>query len=1253
MTKYTSSFLAIILVLNLIFPGVASAIGSTEFSTNVSPTITQDPVLNAEVDYVESQMSAVTLTVRSNGLANGPEEYSVSKFDETGNKLWTKAFDHNTFILGSDVAQDSMGNVFIVGGFMGTFDFNPDAGVDNVTASGFQDPFITKLDANGNYLWTKKFTGISSENARNVIVDSADNIYVDAILNFDLDVDPGPGVQTATPIMPGNRVIVKLDNDGNFLLFKVIPTTIFTVKAGLDIDSSNNIYTSGQISGTNDVDPDAGTTNLTSNNDTDPFVAKYNANLELQWAAKIDSPGGATPPMAGAASSDDSGHAVVVDMAGNVYAVGRFNGVNTDFDPTAGVDQKSPPNGETSYYLVKYNNAGVYQWSRVFGRMFPGTQFGNTANVEIALDGSENPVVVGTFIGSNTEFDSTAGSDTFTVAVTGVFITNYKSNGDYIRTRVLENNTSNYGHAIDSDSNGKLYILKSLQHPSTTSQKDVDFCPDKVLNSQGVTLTKYTNLECPPGIINVTSPAMDGSYMDGAMLDFQVQFSQPVNLVAMGTGVTLGFNTFGFGVLTGGSGTDTLQFSKTFSTVNDNEVNDLDLVSNMAIAGLNQMGGGSTLANAEGTLADITTPFGDMTMGSLAFNKDIMIDFTAPAPPVVVSPAMGSIVMSLTPTISGTAEPNSTVTVEVVGFMVLGNGMADAMGDWQIVSAMLVEGALFSLSVFATDEAGNVGMETLPRTVFTVDTTPPAAPTIVSPSGDTFNSSAVATGTAEANSTVEVFSNGGSVGGVMADAMGAWSVGFSLMVGNNIITAKAIDEAGNESPESGAVTATLLVEEIMTAPGAPNITTPTTGTVTNMASVEIKGTAQNGVVVQLREGLAALGTTTATGGNFTFNQTLSEGKHTLSTIAFNGAIASPESNKVEVTVDITAPNAPVIISPVNGEIVENPFSVSGTAEPGSTVSVANGVDLGSTTADASGSFTLSGASLGEGSHTIKATSTDVAGNVSSSTTVNIEVIGDELEVDTGGGSGSTSSSSGGTTPEDEPTTMIEDPSVLESIFADVPNSISTDSSSKVIFPGSETSFSTNSSEVEKLTKDCVISILDSENNAHVVNIVDVKEINGRKVVVTESLPANIAPGAATINIICDIENIGTIDVEVASSGLTPDSLTKIDASIQNVKVNKKKGKARRVIVVVVVKEEDLLNKSLLKKKGRVDLEKVSVSLFDTSGLELQKARVIKRKSKKKRRLVLVFKVTDESKITGSRVLNIVTPNKQIVEEISF
>jgi hypothetical protein len=112
-------------------------------------------------------------------------------------------------------------------------------------------------------------------------------------------------------------------------------------------------------------------------------------------------------------------------------------------------------------------------------------------------------------------------------------------------------------------------------------------------------------------------------------------------------------------------------------------------------------------------------------------------------------------------------------------------------------------------------------------------------------------------------------------------------------------------------------------------------------------------------------------------------QNLAEGSHTFYVKATGSGGPDPTPATRSWKVDITAPAAPVISSPPEGGRVGSSFTVSGTAEPNSTVQVSEGtVSKGSATASSTGNWSILLSGITEGSHTYKAKATDTADNPS-------------------------------------------------------------------------------------------------------------------------------------------------------------------------------------------------------------------------------------------------------------------------------
>ncbi|RTQ46264.1 hypothetical protein EJV47_22305 [Hymenobacter gummosus] len=211
------------------------------------------------------------------------------------------------------------------------------------------------------------------------------------------------------------------------------------------------------------------------------------------------------------------------------------------------------------------------------------------------------------------------------------------------------------------------------------------------------------------------------------------------------------------------------------------------------------------------------------------------------AAPVVSTPPNGSTLNDNTPTYSGTAPANSTVTIIVDGSGV-GTTTTNAAGNWVFTPVTpLPDGphqvrATAQLSGQTTSPDSNTNS-------FTVDTTAPPAPVVTTPANGslTADNTPAYSGTAEPGSTVTPLVDGSSVGNTTADGSGNWTFTPTtpLADGSHTVRARAIDLAGNTSVDSNTNTftvdttaPTVTISSTAGASGSSTSTSPIPFTVT-------------------------------------------------------------------------------------------------------------------------------------------------------------------------------------------------------------------------------------------------------------------------------------------------------------------------------------------------------------------------------------------------------------------------------------
>ncbi|MEB4997791.1 Ig-like domain-containing protein [Pseudomonas aeruginosa] len=327
-----------------------------------------------------------------------------------------------------------------------------------------------------------------------------------------------------------------------------------------------------------------------------------------------------------------------------------------------------------------------------------------------------------------------------------------------------------------------------------------------------------------------------------------------------------------------------------------------------------------------------------------------------------IAPATPTVNLSNGSSLSGTAEPGSTVILTDGNGNPIAEVTADGSGNWIYTpSTPIANGTV--VNVVAEDAAGNSS----PPATVTVDSSAPPAP-VINPSNGV-----VISGTAEAGATVTLTDAGGNpIGQVTADGSGNWSFTPGTPLANGtVIVATATDPTGNTGPQ-----AATTVDAV--APPAPVID-PSNGTT-------ISGTAEAGAKVILTDGNGnPIGETTADGsGNWTFTPATPLANGTV----VNAVAQDPAGNtgpQGSTTVDAVAPNTPVV-NPSNGNLL------NGTAEPGSTVTLTdgNGNPIGQTTADGSGNWSFTPGSQLPNGTVVNVTASDAAGNTSPPATTTVD-----------------------------------------------------------------------------------------------------------------------------------------------------------------------------------------------------------------------------------------------------------------------
>ena len=226
---------------------------------------------NAQGLAVDSSDNIYVAGFTNGGLdgntSSGGYDILLVKYNSGGSKQWLQQFGSSKNDMGLEVNVDSKGNIYVTGYTQG--------GLDGKTYSGERDIFLVKYNSSGTKQWTQQLGTPTFDEGNGVAVDSSDNIYVSGWTRGKLDTYAGGD----------DAIVIKYNSSGTKQWTRQFGAPSFLEKSqynsssqmttstdkgiGVAVDSSGNIYVTGNTDGGLD-----GNTNSGKN---DIFLVKYNS----------------------------------------------------------------------------------------------------------------------------------------------------------------------------------------------------------------------------------------------------------------------------------------------------------------------------------------------------------------------------------------------------------------------------------------------------------------------------------------------------------------------------------------------------------------------------------------------------------------------------------------------------------------------------------------------------------------------------------------------------------------------------------------------------------------------------------------------------------------------------------------------------------------------------------------------------------------------------------------------------------------
>ncbi|MFN8636233.1 MAG: SBBP repeat-containing protein [Chloroflexota bacterium] len=339
-----------------------------------SPT---DISLGVSGVYVTGYFTETTFSGGQTINSAGGIDAFVALFSPSGTLFWAKAVGGPGTDRAFSIAADTFGHVYVTGVFEGTADFDPGAGIHNVTVSN-ESAYILQLDAltNGTFVSVKVFSastssGVVQGNSIRLDRSNTGALYLAGYFGGTVDFDPGTGTTSVTSSGGTDTFLVKLNPDGSFVYVRTFGSNnsnIVPNGSGLLAPGNGSVYLAGNMYGTApvDFDPGPGTANITSAGSQDIILVRL---VE-------DAPTNTIP----------SGTHLVAQGSSGTFSAGTFNKISVSA-PDAGNNLRVLVAGVSNGAITLATTAGLTfqagDGSNDVTMTFTGTQ----AAVNAALDG--------------------------------------------------------------------------------------------------------------------------------------------------------------------------------------------------------------------------------------------------------------------------------------------------------------------------------------------------------------------------------------------------------------------------------------------------------------------------------------------------------------------------------------------------------------------------------------------------------------------------------------------------------------------------------------------------------------------------------------------------------------------------------------------------------------------------------------------------------------------------------------------------
>lgn len=387
---------------------------------------------------------------------------------------WVRSLPTDGYCWISSTVTDQEGNIYSTGAFEEALIYELNGVVDTFISHGQNsDAFIEKRNEDGELVWIKQIGGQYYDGGQSIAIDDYGHIAVYGSFSSDIDINPGPEVDSLHVAYGTNRFILKLEADnGDFVWAKHIVGPIYNYnhKNIIEFDKDGNLYHTGVFNGNFDINPSpTDSFILSSEYEWDVFIQKLDSNGNFVWGKQIE--------VYSSGISSEPSSCIDINSNNEIVLVGTFEDT-IDFDLGIGTDYVIYNNDNPGLYMVKMSSNGDLIWAKSIEGQ---GSFLRCPNVKI--DDNDDIVLHGYF-NDTVDFDPGIGvEEGYSTNInngSGVFVLKLDDNGEFNWVEAIGGTATGDGMGLDVDNYGNIYTTCTFYFDIelSTVYGDIDMTPN-------------------------------------------------------------------------------------------------------------------------------------------------------------------------------------------------------------------------------------------------------------------------------------------------------------------------------------------------------------------------------------------------------------------------------------------------------------------------------------------------------------------------------------------------------------------------------------------------------------------------------------------------------------------------------------------------------------------------------------------------------------------------------------------------------